>query len=276
MSLMKCPKCQNAVSDRASICPHCRHKLKIAINSYCVECGAELSPNDKVCKSCGFPVYNNIVPKKSSGRWKTVLLCCILSVILSLVTCIFAIFLFINGVVKANGGESILKTSDGESINIIWDAGKKEKSEQKKDTEPKVPTKTDFSVGEVAEYNGIQLTVTDYYISSGDEWASPPDGHVFLYMNVNVTNNSDEEITISSMASFESYCDDYKLDYDSDVYISDSTDGRQSLDGSIAPGKKMNGYLGLVVPTDWKKIELYYKDNVWLDSNFKFTINNSN
>ncbi len=100
MSLIKCPKCQNVVSDRATKCPHCRTTLKIAVHSYCEECGAELAPDDKTCQVCGFPVYNNIVPRKSSGGWKTVLLSCILSVILSLLTSIFAIFLFINGVVK--------------------------------------------------------------------------------------------------------------------------------------------------------------------------------
>lgn len=273
MSLMKCPKCQNVVSDRASVCPHCRHKLKIAINSYCIECGAELSPNDKVCKSCGFPVYNNIVPNKSSGRWKTVLLCCILSVILSLVTCIFAIFLFINGVVKNNGGESFLESVGLESFSISWNGKEKETSKEKKDTKPKTPEKTEFSVGEIAEYNGVQLSISDFYISGGNEWASPPDGYVFLYLNMSATNNSEEEIVISSLASFEAYCDDYKIDNCFDASLAGSTDGKQELDGSIAAGKKIDGYIGLVVPSNWGKIELYYKDNVWLESNFKFTIN---
>ena len=273
MSLIKCPKCQNVVSDRATKCPHCRTTLKIAVHSYCEECGAELAPDDKTCQVCGFPVYNNIVPRKSSGGWKTVLLSCILSVILSLLTSIFAIFLFINGVVKNNGGESFLKSIGIDSSIITWDLNSEKKSKDKDDAKPKAPEKTEFFMGEIAEYNGVQLSISDFYISGGNEWASPPDGYVFLYLNMSATNNSEKEILISSLSSFEAYCDDHKIDNGLDASIAGSADGKQELDGHIAPGKKMDGYIGLVVPSNWGKIELYYKDNVWLESNFKFTIN---
>lgn len=133
--------------------------------------------------------------------------------------------------------------------------------------------KTEFSVGEVAEYDGVQVSVLDYEEATGDEWTAPDDGKIFVYVNIEIVNNTDGEISVSSMMSFDSYCDDYKLDYSSNALMAASADNKQQLDGSIAAGKKMNGYLGLEVPVDWKTIEINYKDNVWLDSNFKFIIN---
>jgi len=133
--------------------------------------------------------------------------------------------------------------------------------------------KTDFSVGEVAEYKGVQVSVLNYEESVGNDWGTPEDGKVFVFVNVEIANNTDEEISVSSMVSFDAYCDDYKLDFSSSALMAASTDSRQQLDGSIAPGKKLNGYLGLEVPVDWSTIEVNYKDNFWLSSNFKFIIN---
>ena len=112
----------------------------------------------------------------------------------------------------------------------------------------------------------------DYEESDGNDWGTPESGNKFVFVNIEITNNSDKEISISSMASFEAYCDDYKLDYSSNALMASSTDKRNQLDGSVAAGKKMNGWLGLEVPSDWSNIEIYYKDSIWSDSNFKFTI----
>lgn len=270
MSLIKCPKCQNVVSDRASVCPHCGRKMKISLHSYCAECGAELGENDKVCKTCGFPVNNNMVHKRKKGGWKIVLLCCMLSIITSLSTCIGAALLFVNGVAKANGMGSIFSSDKKDILNFGSDEEKDESSKDKTAT----PDKTEFLPGEVAEYKNVQMSVLSHVLSSGNEFGSPTDGHVFVYVNIEITNNSEEEITVSSIASFDAYCDDYKLDYSSNALMA-AADNMQQLDGNISPGKKLNGYLGLEVPSDWKTLEINYKDNVWLGSNFKFTITNN-
>lgn len=132
--------------------------------------------------------------------------------------------------------------------------------------------KTEFQIGEVAEYKDVQVSVLNYEESAGNEWGSPADGKVFVFANIEIANNSDKEISISSMVSFEGYCDDYKLDFSSEALMAASVDNRQQLDGSISPNKKLNGYLGFEVPADWSTIEIEYKDNAWLSSNFKFLI----
>ena len=132
--------------------------MKIALHSYCAECGAELGENDKVCKTCGFPVNNNMVHKRKKGGWKIVLLCCILSIITSLSTCIGAALLFVNGVAKANGMGSIFSSDKKDILNFDSDEEKDESSKDKTST----PDKTEFLPGEVAEYKNVQMSVLSH------------------------------------------------------------------------------------------------------------------
>lgn len=121
-----------------------------------------------------------------------------------------------------------------------------------------------FAVGETAEINNIKITALGYEESPGDEWATPEEGNQFVFVNLEITNNSEEEITVSSMASFESYCGEYKLDYSSNAFTALATNtDKQQMDSAIAPGESLNGYLCLEVPLVWETIEIQYSDDVW-------------
>lgn len=66
MSLIKCPNCENKVSDRAERCPSCGFFLENNIKEQelkCEECGAIITPGEIVCSSCGCPVTVNIPQK---------------------------------------------------------------------------------------------------------------------------------------------------------------------------------------------------------------------
>ena len=86
-------------------------------------------------------------------------------------------------------------------------------------------------------------------------------------------NQAEKDITVSSMASFESYCNEIKLDYSVNAFtaLAANTD-RQQMDGSIAPGSSLSGYLCLEVPTDWMNLEIHYTDQVWKDEGVVFKI----
>lgn len=130
-----------------------------------------------------------------------------------------------------------------------------------------------YSVGEVADYNGVQIQLLGYEESAGNDWGAPADGNIFVFANLEVANNTDSEISVSSMASFDNYCGDYKLDYSSNAFTALSTDSeKQQMDGSIASGMRLNGYLCLEVPADWTSIEIHYSESIWSDSNIKFVI----
>lgn len=164
--------------------------------------------------------------------------------------------------------------SDDKKVKDVTPTAKDDSAETKEDDSADKPEeKTEFAIGEVAEYDGVQVSVLSYEESAGNDWGAPAEGKIFVFANMEITNNTDKEISVSSMASFDAYCDDYKLDYSSSALMAASVDDRQQLDGSIAPGKKLNGWLGFEVPTEWKTIEINYKDNIWSDSNFKFIVN---
>lgn len=134
-------------------------------------------------------------------------------------------------------------------------------------------SETVFHVGETAEYKDVQVSVLGYEESNGNHWSSPAEGKVFIFPEIEIINNSTEEINISSFLSFDCYCDDYKMDFSTEALMTMSTDDSKSqLDGSVAPGKRIKGVLGIEVPADWSTIEIYYKDNAWLSSNFSFEI----
>lgn len=143
-----------------------------------------------------------------------------------------------------------------------------------KDTTGDDPAAKDtYSVGETADYNNVQIQLLNYEESSGNDWGAPAEGNVFVFVNLEVVNNTDSEISVSSMASFDNYCGDYKLDYSSNAFTALATDSeKQQMDGSIASGMRLNGYLCLEVPADWSSIEIHYSESIWSDSNIKFLI----
>lgn len=140
------------------------------------------------------------------------------------------------------------------------------------ETEPEEDSEeqTVFKQGEVAEMNDVQVTLMGYEESTGSEFNTPAEGNVFVLANFEIANNSDSELSISSALSFEAYADDYALNYSFGALM-EKTDSTQ-LDGTIAPGKKMNGWIGYEVPADWSNIEIHFTDNVWSSNKFVFEI----
>ena len=138
-------------------------------------------------------------------------------------------------------------------------------------TESETEQKATFGIGETAEMNDIQVTMLNYTESNGSEYNKPTDGNVFVLVEFEIANNSDSDLTVSSMASFEAYADDYALNYSLSAII-EAESGSQ-LDGTIAPGKKMKGEIGYEVPADWSNLEIHFTDNIWSSSDFVFEIN---
>lgn len=132
-----------------------------------------------------------------------------------------------------------------------------------------------FNVGEPAELEGVSVCVKKTETSKGNDWGKPSKGNQFVFLKILVENKSDEDITISSIASFDAYCDDYKLEDSSEALLALSVDKkRHALDGTVASGKKLEGYLYFEVPKKWKNIELHYTDNIWFGDKVIFSINN--
>lgn len=130
-------------------------------------------------------------------------------------------------------------------------------------------SETMFRVGETAEVKGVQVTMTDYYESTGGEWNKPDEGNVFVLVEFEIVNNRKKDIVVSSVMSFSAYADDYVLDF-SIAAIMDRNG--QQLDGTIASGKKLKGWIGWEVPADYHDIEIHFTDSVWSDNKVVFLI----
>lgn len=195
----------------------------------CKHCQTEIPKKAKVCPNCR---------KKQGGILKWIIIGIVAIVII--------------GAVAGGGEDEPKKVGDARS-------GKQE-SEEKKDT---------FSLGEIAELDDVRVTLTDYKESTGSEWNKPSDGNVFVLVQFEIENNSQEEIAVSSMLSFEAYADDYAANLSLSALVENE---ETQLDGTVAAGKKMKGWIGYEVPSDWKKFEVQFIDSIWSDTPFKFII----
>ena len=205
----------------------------------CKNCKSEIPKAAKVCPNCR---------KKQGGIGKWI--------VIGIIVVIFLAVAFGGGDDKPKKVENnTTTTQQGENDN-----------DKKADTQE---TKDIFTVGETAEMNDVQVTLLKYSESKGSEYNKPSDGNVFLMAEFEIVNNSDSEMNVSSMLSFEAYADDYALNYSLGAITENNA---TQLDGTIAAGKKMKGYIGYEVPKNWSTVEIHFTDDVWSDNKFKFEI----
>ena len=214
----------------------------------CKYCKTEIPKDAKVCPNCR---------KKQGGIGKWIVIAVI----------VVALIAAISG-----GGEDKPKKVENDPVQNTTDNKTDTEKNMTEDTSAgqENSEKDIFGIGETAEMNDVQVTMVNYTQNSGSEYNKPSDGNEFVLVEFEIAHNSDSEINISSMASFEAYADDYALNYSLNALL-EKNDANQ-LDGTIAAGKKMNGVIGYEVPADWKTIEIHFKDNVWSSNKFKFEI----
>ena len=186
---------------------------------------------------------------------------------------IAAVFFAISmtGAIVGCGGEDAVKdvTNDkqAESGNSETKIDDSEESEPE-DTDSE--EKTEFYMGETAEQGDVQFTLVNVYESSGSELITPDDGNIFLVCEFDISNNSEEDIGISSVMNFEAYCDDYSLTLDIMGLQVPEAEGKSQLDGNISSGKKMNGIVAYQVPSDYKTMEINVTPDFWSGKDIKF------
>ena len=128
-------------------------------------------------------------------------------------------------------------------------------SAQAATAQPNSATQNVFGVGDMVKLNNVIVTLVGVDESRGGEFMEPDEGKVFLICEFEIENASDQDITVSSLLSFEAYVDDYATMLDISATVSAD---KQQLDGSIAAGKKMNGVVGYAVDADWSELEIRF------------------
>ncbi len=211
----------------------------------CKTCGKEIAKSADICPNCG---AKQAPVRKIFAR-------------ILLVIALFILFIALIG--SCVGGEDTPKPVDKSGDTKSASAS----------TVAPASEKTTFGIGESAEMNDVVVTLKSVEQNTGKDFFAPQDGYVFVVCEFEIENNSNSDIAVSSLMSFEAYFDDYSTSIS--ITGLGSTDKKQ-LDGTIAGGKKMNGIVAYEVPADWKEMDIRFTDSVWRSNKFIFTATNGN
>ncbi|MBR5529749.1 MAG: DUF5067 domain-containing protein [Oscillospiraceae bacterium] len=129
-----------------------------------------------------------------------------------------------------------------------------------------------FQVGETAQLDGVTVSLVEVAENDGSKYNKPADGNVFVLCEFVIENNSDTELNVSSILSFEAYCDDYACTFSLTALMEKGN--KNQLDGTVAPGKKFSGVIGYEVPEDWQTLEIHYTPDVLSSNEIVFAATN--
>jgi len=207
----------------------------------CKHCKSEIPYDAKVCPVC----------RKKQGAPG-----CLIVVLVVVVLVVIAAF--------AGGGES------NSPQKVESTSGTSQAASQASQAQSQ-PEQTVFTVGDTVELNGVKTTLLSAEEYPGKQYMMPTDGNVFLVCQFEIENDSSAEINVSSMVSFNAYCDDYSVSLSITGEMLE--DSWKSLDGTVAPGKKINGVIAYEIPQDWQKMEISYTPSFWSGHDVQFEIN---
>ena len=151
----------------------------------------------------------------------------------------------------------------------VEDPPTKEIYQDQEQQPPEIKSDT-FGLNETAVFSDLKFTATEIKETHGDSFFAPEAGNVFVGVKFTVENISTERQSISSLLLFDAYVNDVKCGYS---FNADCAFDSNTLDGDIAPGKKLVGWYAVEVPSNWHCLELDVLAN-WLSNDaarFVFT-----
>lgn len=223
----------------------------------CKYCKSAIDDNTKICPICR---------KKQSGKVKFIIIAIVA------IVAIAAIGSSMEDdkptpVPNNTEKETDTPTSTPE-VKDTTDDTEVDKEDNKEDDKEDNKDADSFTVGTSAEYKDVIVTLTEVTESKGSEFNTPEDGKVYVLANFTFENNSDKDLSISSMLSFDTYVDGFSTTISLGAIIEKGSN--EQLDGTIAPGKKMKGIVGYEVPSDYKELEINVKLDLLSSKDIKF------
>lgn len=205
---------------------------------FCRNCGKEIDDKAVICPGCGVATGIDVSKKKKKKKHP----------ILGTLVLIFGILLII---ASLGGGEDDPKKIDSEKPIAATEVQKNE-----------------FTVGDKVELGDVVVTLKNVSENQGGNYMTPADGKVFIVCEFEIENNSEKDIAVSSLMSFEAYIDDYSTSMSLTATLST---GSAQLDGAVAAGKKMSGVIGYEADSDWSDIEVRFTPDFWSGKDIIFT-----
>lgn len=210
----------------------------------CKVCGAEIAKSAKICPNCG--------AKLKKGH----------PLLIGLL-----VFFVLIAIFASSGSD------DGpKKVESSVPAQNSETAPPQADEVSEEENRNVFYVGETAELNGVNVTFVNTVESTGSAYNTPTDGNLFVLCEFEIANHSDKEINISSMMSFDAYCDDYACTFSLGALMEKGN--KNQLDGTVAAGKKFNGVIGYEVPADWQELEIVFTPDFWSGKDITFIASN--
>lgn len=219
----------------------------------CKVCGAEVAKSARTCPHCG--------AKLKKGH----------PVLIGI--SVFLVLIVIIGLSGGSDEPKKVEASTPAQSAESTPAQSVESAPAQAEQTPKAESKLTFSAGETAELRGVSVTLVGVSESTGSSFYVPTDGNVFVLCEFDIANNSDKEIAVSSMLSFEAYCDDYACTFSLGAMMEKGN--KNQLDGTVAAGKKFNGVVGYEIPADWQELEIVFTPDFWSGKDITFIVTNS-
>lgn len=128
----------------------------------------------------------------------------------------------------------------------------------------KTPTEGAYSVGDIIEMKGLNMTYLscDIYISE-NMFVEPKPGYSFITCEFEFENTGESDESISSY-SFDCYADGMSCNQ---TFIRED-----DLSATISKGRKAKGTVTFEIPDDATVVELEYNTNIWTSDRVVFTI----
>ena len=117
-----------------------------------------------------------------------------------------------------------------------------------------------YKVGEAVAIGDVTMTLNNVYESRGNEYYTPTEGNEYVMLEFTIENGGDEDLTVSTMLSFSTWCDDQSCSISLEALAMGMLSGKIQLDCVIEPGEKATGIVGYEVPADWQTISVKYTE----------------
>lgn len=140
-------------------------------------------------------------------------------------------------------GESSIEKAEGEADSEAQAEDTDTKDDSDEAEEDDEPDTENLSTGETVNFDGVDITLNEARTESGGEF-DEPENDQFVVVNLTAENNTDDEVTMSSMMNVELY-DDEGYSYSTTI-LTEGTKGQ--FDGDVPAGKKLRGEIPFDVP----------------------------